>query len=188
MEQSLNSHWVKLVRSSLFDDAFPVTRVYSISGRVISEWWRIGKVLVVSSRGLFQGTIPVFAWWGWGKPQKKPRSWYPVSGPRFEVEASRIRSRVLSTRHDVRCHWIKKSHSPLLWKLLDHCIVHITRPPTLSWSRWIQSIFSESIHVTMYFSANIPFHSSFNKISIAIYFLTNIRLFLQWPFCSSVGI
>jgi hypothetical protein len=37
---------------------------------VIREWWRMGKDLLGSGRGLIWGTIPAFAWWDWRKPRK----------------------------------------------------------------------------------------------------------------------
>jgi hypothetical protein len=37
-----------------------------------------------SSRGIFQGTIPEFAWRDWGKPCVNIKSGWPVFRPRFE--------------------------------------------------------------------------------------------------------
>jgi hypothetical protein len=45
-----------------------------------------------SDRDLMYGTIPLFAWSAWGKPQN-PQSGQPVSGPRFEPGTSRMRNR-----------------------------------------------------------------------------------------------
>jgi hypothetical protein len=66
---------------SLFNDAFSVTRLYSIDDRIVSEWWWIGKDLAESGRGLIlmyyhsicreglrktmKPSIRVAGHWGW---------------------------------------------------------------------------------------------------------------------------
>jgi hypothetical protein len=43
---------LKWLVGSLFYDIFSVTSLYSVDGRVISEWWSIGRDLVESGHGL----------------------------------------------------------------------------------------------------------------------------------------
>jgi hypothetical protein len=61
------------------NDAFLVTRIYSVDNMVVSEWWWIEKDLVGSFHGLIFDTIPEFAGNNWEKPLK-PQSWEPVAG------------------------------------------------------------------------------------------------------------
>jgi hypothetical protein len=69
--------------------------IYSVSDRVISEWWWIGKDLVESGHGLILRYCPGMRLEGLRKTKKnvKQDSWSP--GPRFETRTSRIRSRSL---------------------------------------------------------------------------------------------
>jgi hypothetical protein len=77
---------------SLFNDAFSVTRLYSVDDRMISEWWWIGKDLVESGRGLILMYYPGIRWWDWGKLRKACQDSRSPE-PRIEPGTYRIRSR-----------------------------------------------------------------------------------------------
>jgi hypothetical protein len=54
------------------------------NGTIINKYW-IGKDVEGSGSGLFDGTIPAFAWRKRETPQKKTQSGYWLSRPRIET-------------------------------------------------------------------------------------------------------
>jgi hypothetical protein len=73
--------------------------IYSVSDRVISEWWWIGKDLVESGHGLILRYCPGMRLEGLRKTTKNVNQDSRSPGPRFETRTSWIRSRSLD--HDV---------------------------------------------------------------------------------------
>jgi hypothetical protein len=86
-------HVVGWLVGSLFYDALPITRLYSVDDRVTSEWWLIGKDLVGNSRGLILRYYPGISLERLRKATKYLNQDSRSPGPRFESVTSRIRSR-----------------------------------------------------------------------------------------------
>jgi hypothetical protein len=100
------THWVGWLVGSLFNDAFSVTRLYSVDDRTISELL-IGKDLVGSGRGLILSYYPGIHLERLKKPMKNFSCNSRSPGLRIEPGTSRIRSR--SVHHSTTtfsAHWI----------------------------------------------------------------------------------
>jgi hypothetical protein len=82
-----------VIVGSLFSDTFPVTRLYSVDDRVISEWWWIGKVLVESGHGLILRYYTSISL----KGLRKTSTSVKIAGADFNPEPPRYKAGVLTT-------------------------------------------------------------------------------------------
>jgi hypothetical protein len=96
-----------------FKTLFSVSRLYSVDGRMTSEWWWIGKDLVWSDHGLILRYNPGLAWRYWGKSRETSARTAGRRGRHLNPGPSEYEAGVLTT-------WLTRLVKPVIDKIHTH--------------------------------------------------------------------